>query len=107
MSTSKLWKIQRDDPFAAAELQWRISLPLSVLILTLFAVPLSHIRPRQGRFAQLLPAIGIYIVYLNLLYIGESWVQKGKISPVVGMWWIHIAMLIFAIWLFFARDSRG
>src|SRR6185503_6019526 len=36
-----------------AELQWRVSLPLSLLVLGLLAVPLSHSSPREGRYARL------------------------------------------------------
>jgi lipopolysaccharide export system permease protein len=50
-----------------AELQWRISLPLLVFIVTLIAVPLSRVNPRQGRFLKLLPAILLYMAYLTIL----------------------------------------
>lgn len=96
MSFKELWLQQHTNLKAAAELQWRIAMPLSVIILTLFAVPLSEVKLRQGRFAQLLPAIIIYIVYLDLLFLGRAWIEKGKLSSYIGLWWIHGIMLLLA-----------
>jgi lipopolysaccharide export system permease protein len=50
------------DPAIVAELQWRLSIPLMVLTLTLIAVPLSRVNPRSGKYAKLLPAVIIYIL---------------------------------------------
>ena len=35
-----------------AELHWRIAMPVMCLVLTLLAVPLSRLRPREGRYAR-------------------------------------------------------
>ncbi len=72
-----------------AELAWRISAPLSVFILGLLAVPLSYIKPRQGRYAKLVFGIGLYLVYSNLLSLGQAWMIKGIVPPAVGLWWVH------------------
>jgi len=92
-STAQLWRERNTNKLAAAELQWRLSMPLSVLILTLFALPLSRVLPRQGRFAKFLPAIIIYTVYIDLLFVSQSWVQKGIVGTGIGMWWVHALML--------------
>lgn len=92
--TSKLWPINNHNLAKAAELQWRFSVPLMVLVLTLIAVPLSRVDPRSGKFAKLFPAILIYIVYANLLFVSRGWVVAGKIPPWIGMWWLH---LVFAM----------
>jgi lipopolysaccharide export system permease protein len=89
MSFLKLWKERKHNPIALAEIQWRIAMPISVILLTLVAVPLSEVKPRKGRFAQILPAIVIYIAYTDLLFLGRAWLEKAKISPTLGLWWIH------------------
>lgn len=97
----------------AAELQWRLSLPLSVLILSLIAVPLSRINPRQGRFAKLLPAILLYILYYNLFTICRRWVASGTLPSFVGVWWVHGLFLLIGIGLigkdvgWFSRAAHG
>jgi lipopolysaccharide export system permease protein len=94
--TLQLWH-KRHDALAAAELQWRISLPLSALILTLLGAPLSKINPRHGRYAKLIPAILLYITYANFLFLARAWMRSGVLSPVLGMWWVHSIMLIAVI----------
>ncbi len=100
LSTSELWKERRTNRLADAELQWRISMPLSVFLFALVAVPLSRVNPRQGRFAQLLPAVMIYIVYIDLLFVSQSWVKHGRLSSAIGLWWVHILLLILGAVLF-------
>lgn len=95
MSTAKLWS-DRQNLLSMAELQWRISLPLSALILTLIGMPLSKIKPRYGRYARLAPAVLLYIIYVNFLFLAKAWIKRGVLSPVLGMWWVHGLMLILA-----------
>ncbi len=99
MSTLELWHARHNSPEIAAELQWRISLPLSVIILALLAVPLSQVKPRQGRYAQLAPAIILYIIYADLLFVAQAWLQKSQEPTILGMWWVHIVMLIISMLL--------
>lgn len=105
MPTERLWRFSRKDKKAAAELQWRIAMPLSVLAFALLAIPLSHVNPRQGKFAQLLPAILIYIVYANLLFIGRSWLEKGVTSKRLGLWWIDLLVFLLALFLLFLQSA--
>ncbi len=80
-------------PPAMAQLQWRLGLPPMVFILTLLAMPLSRVNPRQGRFAKLLPAIFLYVAYLSLLLAALDAIARGSWSVTVGMWPIHAAFL--------------
>ncbi|HVT35214.1 MAG TPA: LPS export ABC transporter permease LptF [Nevskiaceae bacterium] len=79
-----------------AELQWRLAAPLSVFILGLLAVPLAHVGPRQGRYGKLVLGIGVYLLYSQLLGLGQTWIAQGKVSSLVGLWWVHLLMLAFA-----------
>lgn len=90
------WRLVRQmfsNEHYAAELQWRLAIPLAVLLLALLAVPLSQTNPRHGRFAQLLPAVIIAIAYVNLLFIARSWVDEAVIPVWVGIWWVHLLLL--------------
>lgn len=97
MTTSELWRKRNTNILAAAELQWRIAMPISVLILAFFASFMSEVKPRQGRYAKLVPAILFYIMYINFIFMAEAWIRKGRISPAIGMWWIHLLMLMIAL----------
>lgn len=72
-----------------AELQRRISMPVMVLVLALVAVPLAVLRPREGRYARVAIAILLYFVYSNLVSAAQIWVEKGRLPPAVGTWWVH------------------
>lgn len=44
-----------DEPGVRAEFQWRIAMPVSVVLLALLAVPLSRSNPRQGAMPSCSP----------------------------------------------------
>ncbi|PVZ65452.1 LPS export ABC transporter permease LptF [Pelagibaculum spongiae] len=90
---------------ATAEFQWRIAQPLSLLLLALLAIPLSEIRPRQGRFARMFPAILVYIVYSNILSVAQVAVEEGQIAAWPGMGWAFLLLLLFISWSW--RKSMG
>ena len=93
-------------PKRAAELQWRVSVAISVLVLALFAAPLSAVRPRKSRFFILLPAVLVYIIYFNLLVMARHWVEQGTVMPMLGMWWVHAFMLLLVSAVLFARSRQ-
>jgi lipopolysaccharide export system permease protein len=84
--------IRSDDRRDQAELQWRVSMPVSAFLLGLLAMLVSRTSPREGRYARLFGAILIYIIYNNLMGVAQSWVQNGAVSPAVGMWWVHLLL---------------
>lgn len=80
-----------------AELARRVAAPLSVFILTLLAVPLAYIGPRQGRYGKLVLGILAYLLYSQLIGLGQAWLAKGKIPPELGLWWVHGLMFAWAL----------
>jgi len=85
------------DAVDRAELQWRLSPPITVLVLTLIAVPLSRSAPRKGRYGGLATGVLIYITYLNLLGAAKVWVERGEVPVWAGIWWVHIVMLVVGV----------
>lgn len=105
--TSLFWDIfGSGEPEDIAELQWRISMPIAVLILALLAVPLAQVQPRQGRYAKFLPAVLVYMVYYNSLTIVKRWVANGSMPSFPGLWAVHVIFLIFALVLLFKVSGR-
>lgn len=98
-STASLWPPDQADPARAAELQWRFSIPLMVIVLTLIGVPLSRVNSRSGKYARLLPAIVIFILYANLMFIARDWVVSGKVSLWIGLWWVHVLFILLGLFL--------
>ncbi len=76
-----------------AELHWRVALPLMAITLTLLAVPLSRLRPRQGRYARVWLAVLIYFLYSNLASAGRVWIERGVLPEWLGLWWVHVVLV--------------
>ena len=102
---STLYLIQNPTNWNLAELEWRLGLPLSALVLSLLAIPLSFVNPRVGRSLNLVMAILIYMIYNNMISVTNAWVGQGKIGAVMGLMGIHSLMFAFMMLLFFHRTS--
>jgi lipopolysaccharide export system permease protein len=97
--------VDSNDPEHRAELQWRIGVPLSTIILAIFAVPLARSRPRAGRYGRLSIGLLVFIIYFNLLSAAKAWVENGEIEPALGLWWVHGLFLIAALGLLAVQNS--
>ncbi|MBI2786808.1 MAG: LPS export ABC transporter permease LptF [Legionella longbeachae] len=106
LSTLSLLPFNNPNPAKAAELQWRLAVPIMVFTLTLIAVPLSRINPRTGKYAKLLPAIIIYILYANLLFIARDAMIFSKIPQWLGLWWVHILVAAFGLFLIWRNQVK-
>jgi lipopolysaccharide export system permease protein len=104
LSTAEL--ARRGGPASRAALQWRLAQPLTVLVLLLLALPLAHTRPRQGRFARLVPAILVYLVYFNLLGVARVWVAQGQFPVLPGVWLVPILFALGGLVLMRQRFGR-
>lgn len=87
-TTGALWASQ--SPEDLAELNFRIAVPISVLVLVVLAVPLSHVKPRAGRYGRLVLGVVLYLVYSQLITLAQVWVAKGQVPPLIGIWWVHL-----------------
>jgi len=92
------------EPEDRAELQWRLSAPLSLFVLALVAVPLSRSRPREGRFGRLGVGILVYIIYANMLNVARTMVERDEVPQWLGMWWVHVVLGLVGL-LLLARES--
>ena len=79
------------------ELQWRLSVPLSVMVLVFLSVPLSRMSPRKGRYGGLVMPVLVFVIYFNLMGTAKAWVEQGAIPPLIGIWWVHLLPLVLAI----------
>jgi lipopolysaccharide export system permease protein len=90
-----------------AELQWRISQPISLLLLGMLAVPLARTLPRQGKYTKLAMGIAIYFIYGNAVGVMQTFVERGTVSTVIGIWPVHVAMALVVGSLLYAQSSGG
>ncbi len=82
------------DPADTAELQWRESRGISAILMALLAIPLSRTRPRQGRFATLLPLAVLFVLIFYAGNISRSLVASDIIPPFPGVWTVPLIMLL-------------
>jgi lipopolysaccharide export system permease protein len=87
------------NPPDIAEWQGRLAAPLSSVLLALLAVPLSRSAPRQGRYARIVSGVVIYALYFNVSALAKSWVERGVVPVVPGIWWVPalLAGLVLAL----------
>lgn len=104
-ANSTLSLLQNPTSWNMAELEWRIGLPLSALILALLAIPLSYVDPRAGRSLNLITAVVLYMFYNNMISLTNSWVAREKIGVMTGLWGIHLVMFAVLLALFYHRAS--
>jgi lipopolysaccharide export system permease protein len=81
-----------------AELHWRIGWVVLTLLAGLLAVPLAKLRPRQGRYANVLRGVLLFAVYAGLLSVARSAFERGALPQGIGLWWVHGAALLLG-WL--------
>lgn len=106
LPTSALLPYINPDREKAAELQWRFAVPIMALVLTLIAVPLAKTNPRSGRFHSIVPAIGIFFLYAQGLFLCRNKILQGSIPIELGFWPVHLGMLLLALALWRYRGDR-
>ena len=97
--------IGSSDPQHLSELMWRVSLPLTVLVLAFLAVPLSYFNQRSGNSYHVLLAVGFFLVYLNGLNFLRNAVAAGKVPFWAGLLPMHL-LILAAAWVLLRIRSR-
>ena len=93
--------IGRDDPKAVAEMHWRIGLPIFCVVSVLIAVGIAKVKPRQGRFAKVVPGMVFVLAYFFALIGNQNALLEASWPPVLGMWPIHLTFLSIGCYLLF------
>jgi lipopolysaccharide export system permease protein len=106
-SQSTLFLLASQDPVARAELEWRIAAPVSIVILTLLAVPLGRSSPREGKYARVGLGLLIYIIYANTLSIAGVWVERQIVPVWLGTWWVHALLALLALLMLARQQGFG
>jgi lipopolysaccharide export system permease protein len=90
-----------------AELQWRLSTPVSAFLMGLLGFPLSRARPREGKYAKLFLSAVIYAVFYNLQLIARTWVEQGVVKSIPGLWWPHLLLALLIVGLVWNSPGPG
>jgi len=91
---------------ANAEIQWRLSQPISILILSIIGVFLGKTSPRTGKGVNLLFGVIIFMLYNNGLLVAKNSIESGQLNPYLGLWSIHILLVLFVIIFYQFRQGK-
>lgn len=109
----ELWQQQSTPPEDAtihemqAELHARIVRILSILVLPFLAVALGAMSPKRRQGLSLGFGLLLLIAYHEILQLGESMIDDGKLSPWLGQ---QLPMLLFTgltIWVFMRASGQA
>lgn len=87
------------DARQAAELHWRTALPLLTVIAALLTLGIARPPARGGRFARIMPGLGLFVGYYLLLVFAQDALADGRLPPATGLWPVHGLMFGLAAWL--------
>ena len=103
---STLDLIKEGGRYANAELQWRLSQPITVLILSVIGVFLGKTSPRGGNGVNLLIGVIVFMLYYNGLLVAKSAIELGQMDPIIGLWGVHLLMVLLLLLLYQFRQMR-
>ena len=89
--------LQNPSAKTRAEFYWRLTLIISVPLMAFLVIPLSVSNPRQGRLAQILPALLLYLVYFLLSSSIRANAGKGRLDPALWFYLINMGYFILAL----------
>lgn len=84
--------VQEPTPPHLGELAWRIGLALAGINFVIIAVAVSSVNPRGGRSGNLVFALFTFVVYYNLVNLGQSWVGSGRATFLGMLVGLHAGM---------------
>lgn len=93
-------------PSYQAEFQWRISLVICCILLTMLAVLLNSLSWNDKQYTLIFIGLLIYIIYTNLLGISKTMLSRDQLSPFIGLWWVHVLMIGFLFILFVISNIK-
>ena len=99
--------IKEGGPLANAEVQWRFSQPISILILSILGVYLGKSSPRTGKGINILIGLVLFMFYNNGLLIAKTSIENNELNPFIGLWSIHILLAVFLIIFSQFREGKA
>lgn len=92
--------LQDPSPVHHGELSWRLGLALCALNFTLLGLPLSAVHPRRGRSYQFALALLVFVLYYNMVNVGQNWISHGRYGLLEWMLILHgSATALTLLWL--------
>lgn len=82
------------------ELAWRIGLALAAINFVILAIALASVNPRGGRSGSMIFVVLTFVVYNNMVNVGQSWIFSGLIGFGNFLLALHGGVLLLGLaWL--------
>ena len=52
---------------------------------------------RRRASSRIWLAVLIFFIYYNLATTGKTWIARGTVPEVVGLWWTHVVVALLAL----------
>ena len=98
--------LRQNNLLANAEMQWRFSQPISILLLSVLGVFLGKSSPRTGKGINVIIGVIIFMFYNNSLLVAKNSIEVGQLNPIIGMWSIHLFLFLFLIIFYQFREGK-
>ncbi len=98
--TSTMNLLRDPQPRHLGELAWRIGLGLAAVNLLLLAIAVATANPRVGRSYHTALALLIFIVYYNMINVGQSWISSSRVGFSGFLLALHGGVFVMAmVWI--------
>jgi lipopolysaccharide export system permease protein len=105
---STLELVREHTPRNKGELAWRLGNAFAAFNFILLAITVSSVNPRVGRSGNLVFTLFAFVVYYNLLNLGQSWIAAGRVPFGGFMLLLHGGtFLAAALWLGKQHNNWG
>lgn len=98
--------LDNPQPPQMGELAWRIGLAVAAINLALLALGITSVNPRAGQSTSLAIALLAFVVYYNLMVVGQSWVASGKLPMIALVLLLHGGVFVLALAAMTIRHHR-
>lgn len=107
IKTRDTWELVIDpQPRHQAELGWRIGMALAALNFVVLGLAVAVVNPRAGRSTSLVFALFAFVVYYNLMTVGQTWIGVGRLGLLPFMLMLHGGTLALGLLLLAARHNH-
>jgi len=103
---STLDLLQDAQPAYRAELGWRLGLAMAAFNFVVLGLAIAVVNPRAGRSGSLAFALFSFVMYYNLMTVGQSWVAAGRLGVTTYMLALHGGTLVLGLALLAARHNN-
>ena len=84
----------------------RLGLALAAINFVVLGLAVASVNPRAARSTSLVFALFAFIVYYNLMTLGQSWVGAGRLGLLSFMVLLHGGMLTMSLLILAARHNH-